>query len=483
MNSNPNHPNNLVIKKEFFIRQTDGEITQHYEVLKKIGEGASAKVYKVKEKSTGEIKAMKKVEKAKLPDIKYFETEIKILSLLDHPNIVRLFEVFEDEKNFYLIMELCYGGNLLSRMKNDRYKERAAANLMEQIVSAIAYCHEKGICHRDLKPHNVLFCDESPNSPVKVVDFGISKIFDPDLANLQNELKEGNIKIKKMDSQMGTMYFMSPEVIKGKYSEKCDIWSLGVLLYYLLCGYPPFMAINDNKLIQSIMEGKVTFPKEEWKNISDNAKDLIKKMLCPENQRISAKEIMNHKWFRTKLRKKFEKKITFDFDKLDTYKNFNVFKKLILMFLASRLKSEETGSFGEIFRKINECKTGMIDFEDFKSFIINNQDNEIMGGENDEEIRKKFLEIDVDGNNKIDFTEFLAANMDKSIYHDKEKLRIAFDAFDIDKNGIINKEDIINILKMDNLYDANKLVSDLIEPNDINKDGKIDFDEFCKLME
>ena len=153
------------------------------------------------------------------------------------------------------------------------------------------------------------------------------------------------------------------------------------------------------------------------------------------------------------------------------------------MFLASRLKSEETGCFGEIFRKINECKTGMIDFEDFKSFIINNQDNEIMGGENDEEIRKKFLEIDVDGNNKIDFTEFLAANMDKSIYHDKEKLRIAFDAFDIDKNGIINKEDIINILKMDNLYDANKLVSDLIEPNDINKDGKIDFDEFCKLME
>ena len=96
----------LVIKKEFFIRQTDGQITQYYEVLKKIGEGASAKVYKVKEKSTGEIRAMKQVEKSKLPDVKYFETEIKILSLLDHPNIVRLFEVFEDAKNFYLIMEL-----------------------------------------------------------------------------------------------------------------------------------------------------------------------------------------------------------------------------------------------------------------------------------------------------------------------------------------------------------------------------------------
>ena len=191
MEKNPNSDpeSKLVIKKEFFIRQTDGQITEYYEVLKKIGEGASAKVYKVKEKTSGEIKAMKQVEKCRLPDVKYFETEIKILSLLDHPNIVRLFEVFEDEKNFYLIMELCKGGNLVTRMKNNKYKEKSAANLMEQIVAAIAYCHEKGICHRDLKPQNVLFCDESPNSPVKVVDFGISKIFDPSSSNLENDIK------------------------------------------------------------------------------------------------------------------------------------------------------------------------------------------------------------------------------------------------------------------------------------------------------
>ena len=481
-NPNPDAEKKVIIKKEFFIRQTDGQITDYYEVLKKIGEGASAKVYKVKEKSSGEIKAMKQVEKVRLPDVKYFETEIKILSLLDHPNVVRLFEVFEDDKNFYLIMELCKGGNLVTRMKNNKYKEKAAANLMEQIVAAIAYCHEKGICHRDLKPQNVLFCDESPNSPVKVVDFGIGKIFDPSLTNLQNDIKT-EFKIKKMDSQIGTMYFMSPEIIKGSYNEKCDIWSLGVILYFLLCGYPPFVGANDMQLVQDILQGKFTFPKEDWKNISESAKDLISKMLSPEKKRISAKEIMNHKWFKSKLKKKLEKKITFDFDKLSTYKSFNILKKSILLFLASRLSSEETGPVGEIFRKINECKTGMIDFEDFKSFIINNQDNEIMGGEDDEEIRKKFLEIDVDRNNKIDFTEFLAANMDKNIYKDKDKLRIAFDLFDTDKNGIISKDDIINILKLEKLFDAKKLVSDLIEPNDINKDGKIDFDEFCKLME
>ena len=184
LNQDEKSKEKLVIKKEFFIRQTDGQITQYYEVLKKIGEGASAKVYKVKEKSSGEIRAMKQVEKSKLPDVRYFETEIKILSLLDHPNIVRLFD--------YLIMELCTGGNLISRMGKKRLKEKQAAVLMEQVVSAIAYCHEKGICHRDLKPQNVLFCNESPDSPVKVVDFGISKIFDPSLANLQKDLQEEN---------------------------------------------------------------------------------------------------------------------------------------------------------------------------------------------------------------------------------------------------------------------------------------------------
>ena len=124
----------------------------------------------------------------------------------------------------------------------------------------------------------------------------------------------------------------------------------------------------------------------------------------------------------------------------------------------------------------------MISFEDFKKYIINNQKQEIIGGENDEEIRKKFFGIDIDNNNKIDFTEFLAANMDKSIYLDKNKLRNAFDCFDLDKSGIITREDIIKILKIENLIDSKQLASDLIDPNDINKDGKIDFDEFYRLM-
>ena len=474
--------NKVVIRKEFFIREIEGKVTEYYEVLKKIGEGGFSKVYKVKEKETGEIRAMKEVNKSKIPDLKNFKTEIKILAMLDHPNILRLFEVIEDEKSFYLIMEFCTGGELLARMKNNHYKEKEAAKLMEQIVSAVAYCHEKGICHRDLKPQNILFLNENPDSPIKVVDFGISKIYDPSLSSLKEEFGESENKNKKMTNLVGTMHYLSPEVIKGSYTEKCDVWSLGVILYILLCGYPPFNGNNEIDIKKSISSLKLEFPKEQWKNISENAKNLISSMLCPEKKRISAKEVFNSKWLTSRLKKENQVNISFNLDKLDEFRHFNKFKQCILVFIASRLNQEEYGEIPTIFRKINECKSGMISFSDFKSFIINNQMQEIVGGENDEEIRKKFLGIDIDNNNKIDFTEFLAANMDKSVYLSETKLRNAFDSFDLDKNGIINREDIIKILKIDNLIDSKKVASDIIDPNDANKDGKIDFDEFCKLM-
>jgi len=116
--------NKIVIRKEFFIRETEGQITEYYEVLKKIGEGGFSKVYKVREKETGEIRGMKEVNKSKITNVNNFKTEIKILAMLDHPNILRLFEVIEDSKSFYLIMELCTGGELLSRMTNNHYKEK-----------------------------------------------------------------------------------------------------------------------------------------------------------------------------------------------------------------------------------------------------------------------------------------------------------------------------------------------------------------------
>ena len=341
--------NKIVIRKEFFIRETEGQITEYYEVLKKIGEGGFSKVYKVREKETGEIRGMKEVNKSKITNVNNFKTEIKILAMLDHPNILRLFEVIEDSKSFYLIMELCTGGELLSRMTNNHYKEKEAAKLMEQIVSAVVYCHEKGICHRDLKPQNILFCNESPDSPIKIVDFGISKIYDPSLSSLKEDFGDAEFKKKKMSTKAGTIHYLSPEVIKGSYTEKCDVWSLGVILYILLCGYPPFYGNNETEIIKSISSCKFEFPTSEWKNISESAKNLISSMLCPEKKRISAKDLLNSKWMKSRLKKENNNYISFNLDKLDEFRHFNKFKQCILIFIASRLNVDE---YGEIPKNV-----------------------------------------------------------------------------------------------------------------------------------
>ena len=191
----------LTISKRDFIRIIQDDITNHYEVIKKLGEGSYGKIYKAKNKITGDIRAMKQIEKSKITDLQTFKNEIEILSRMDHPNIIKLFEVFEDSKYFYLINELCTGGELLDRIVKRKtenpFTEREAAIIFKQLVSAISYCHDIGIVHRDLKPENILFINEEPNSPIKVIDFGFSKEFN----NRNSKNKQ-----KNMSSKVGTVY-------------------------------------------------------------------------------------------------------------------------------------------------------------------------------------------------------------------------------------------------------------------------------------
>lgn len=147
-------------------------------------------------------------------------------------------------------MEECLGGELFDRIidriqKKNLFTEREAATLFKQIMSAICYCHSQGICHRDLKPENLLFLNNEDNSPLKVIDFGLSKIH--------------NKGDSKMTTKVGTAYYVAPEVLKGDYDEKCDIWSTGVILFIILCGEPPFNGPNDNEIYRKIQKKSFCF--------------------------------------------------------------------------------------------------------------------------------------------------------------------------------------------------------------------------------
>jgi len=431
---------------------------------------------------------MKQVTKTKIQDMGKFQDEIKILSTVDHPNIVRLFEVIEDDKYYNLIQELCTGGELLTRAQKNQLKEKDIARIFYQIMSGVAYIHGIGIVHRDLKLENVLFSTEEPNSPIKIIDFGFSVFMGKN--NEMSKEKESESQdpkkggFKRLKSKVGTLYYISPEIIKGNYDEKCDIWACGVILYILLAGYPPFTGNTDKEVYNLITSLKYDFDKERWKNISKYAKELIKNMLTPAKNRYTAKQVLASKWFEVKLKENFEDNINniLDYRRINKYKNYNKLKKAILTFIASRLSSEESSQLRNVFFNMDEDKNGYISFEDFRKYIINEYDVDDLI-ENEEELKKGFYGVDIDHNNQIDYTEFLAANLDEKIFLKTEKLKEAFRIFDINDNGAIKRDDIIRVLKLDKLENKNEIADKIIEENDFDKDGKINFGDFVKIME
>jgi calcium-dependent protein kinase len=164
-------------------------------------------------------------------------------------------------------MEVCSGGELFERVvKAKHFSEHYAAQLMHQMLSAVHHLHQQGIVHRDLKPENFLLADESETSEVKLIDFGLSKRY----SGLENE---------DMSTIVGTPYYCAPEVLKGKYGKQCDVWSLGVILYVFLCGYPPFEGDNNTQIFKNVLHQTLNFDPREWRTISRPAKNLIAKML------------------------------------------------------------------------------------------------------------------------------------------------------------------------------------------------------------
>ena len=476
----------LKINKESFVTIIEGDITQFYEVQKKIGEGAYGKIYKVKNKQSGDIRAMKQITKTKITDMGKFQTEIKILSMLDHPNIVRLFEVIEDDKYYNLLEELCTGGELLTRAQNNQLKEKDIARIFNQIMSGVAYIHGMGIAHRDLKLENILFSSEKPSSPIKIIDFGFSVFLGKNNENSKDKETENEKKTvyKRLKSKVGTLYYISPEIIKGNYDEKCDIWACGVILYILLAGYPPFNGNTDKEVYNQITNIKLDFEKERWKNISKYAKELIKNMLTPAKNRFTAKQVLSSKWLEVKLKDDIDENITtaLDYRRINKYKTYNKFKKAILTFIASRLSSEESAQIRNIFYNIDEDKNGYISYEDFRKYLVNEYDiDDVI--ENEEELQKGFESVDIDHNNQIDYTEFIAANLDEKIFLKTEKLKEAFRIFDINDNGAIKRDDIIRVMKLENVSNKNEIADKIIEENDFDKDGKINFKDFVQIME
>lgn len=383
---------------------------------------------------------------------------------MDHPNIIKLYEVYEDNRYIYLIMEECSGGELFDRIierinKKELFTEKQAAVIFKNMMSALCYCHANQICHRDLKPENLLFLNSSEDSPLKVIDFGLSKMF----------TKED----KKMTTKVGTAYYVSPEVLEGDYDEKCDIWSAGVILYILLTGDPPFNGANDSEIYRKITKKQFTFPSPSWDKISEDVKDLIRNMLCDPKDRYSAEKVLQHTWVVNQAPHSVESVLSLNVESLKNYKNSNNLKRAVLTFIASRLKDEEIKDLKDIFMALDKNKDGTLTIEEVKEGVSQLKDKNV----NVEEV---FKSIDTDCSGVINYTEFLAATIDQKTYLKEERLYEAFKAFDKDGSGKISIHEIKSVMSGDE-KDFTSL-EEQMKLYDTNGDGEIDIQEFIQMM-
>ncbi|XVF63631.1 hypothetical protein PTKIN_Ptkin09bG0102100 [Pterospermum kingtungense] len=245
------------------------DIATIYDFGKELGRGTFGVTYLCTEKATERKYACKSFQRRKLTTKEQVEDvrrETLILQhLTGHPNIVEFKGAYEDRHNIDLVMELCSGGELFDRIiAKGSYSERHAASICRQIVNAVHYCHLMGVIHRNIKPENIVLVSNDDDSPIKVIDFGLS------LFTVEDTMYEGIV---------GTAYYIAPEMLKGKYGKEIDMWSVEVILYILLSGVPPFWGENDGKILEAVLEGNLDLESLPWPSISDGAKDLIRKML------------------------------------------------------------------------------------------------------------------------------------------------------------------------------------------------------------
>jgi calcium-dependent protein kinase len=443
------------------------KITQDYEFIKEIGSGAFSKVYKARHKLSKALRCVKKLSKKDLSDeekTKLVE-EVSVLRSLDHPNIVKVLEFYQNEKYFFIVTEYLEGGELFDRiMECQSFTETAAVDVMEQLLSAVLYLHRSNIIHRDLKPENIIFETKDPNSKIKVIDFGTSCAF------------EKGAKLKK---KLGTPYYIAPEVLKRNYDQSCDVWSSGVIMYILLCGYPPFNGPNDKVIFQRVLEGKFAFPEEDWSGISKQAKELIQRMLTYDPlKRIATGDSLQHEWFKKHDTGKPSANKNNVLNNLKNFRSDTKLQKAVILYIISFFDiKEEKDELLKTFKELDLDHDGQLTHDELMIGY-----SKLMG-EHDakKEVDRIFQTIDVNGTGAIDFTEFCLATVNHKKLLTQERLTQVFKMFDTDGSGTISRDEIKSFFSMSESGDDG-FAQELIEEVDKNGDGEISFSEFKEMM-
>jgi len=458
----------LKFDKSNFIRMKTKSLFDEYEIKEKLGEGAYGAVYKVQQKTTNFLRAVKAI-KRKHVDSASFSNEISVLRTIDYPNIIKLFDCYYDNNYYYMIEEYCSGGDLFDYIQQQvSFSEKKAAIIFNQLISTVNHLHKKKIVHRDLKPENIVFIKTKNKDDIfiKIIDFGTS-------VSIKNE--------DILTQELGTIYYIAPEVFKNNYNEKADVWSCGIILYTMLCGHPPFMGNNEEAIKNKILHSKLVFPKNDFKNISQNAIEFIKKLLeYNPDRRLSAEQAIENNWLKD-MNSSTKNEINLNDDiieNLSKFKSIVTLQKATLAFMANQISiNQEIKKLKDEFDKIDQNKDGEISKEE----LIECLETIYPKGEAVKKTNEIFAEIDFNNDNSINFSEFLTVNMKKEKLLNEDMLIKAFKLFDLDGNGYITIHELKETMPLQ--ITNNQKWIDLVKEVDKDGDCQISFVEFKEMME
>ncbi|KAA3458909.1 calcium-dependent protein kinase 8-like [Gossypium australe] len=399
---------------------TGRDISAQYDLGREMGRGEFGVTYLCTDPNSGEKFACKSISKKKLRtavDIEDVRREVQIMKHLPkHPNVVTLKHTFEDDDAVHIVMELCEGGELFDRIvARGHYTERAAAGVMKTIVEVVQMCHKHGVMHRDLKPENFLFANKKEASPLKAIDFGLSVFFKPE---------------------------------------------------------------TEQGVAEAIIRSVIDFKRDPWPKVSDNAKDLVRKMLNPDpKKRLTAQEVLEHPWLQHAKKAPNVPLGETVKARLKQFSVMNKLKKRALRVIAEHLSLEEVADIKETFDMMDTKQRGKITLEELKAGL------QKLG----QQIPYADLQILVgaaggDGDGTLNYGEFVAVSVHLRKMANDEHLHKAFAFLDLNKSGYLEKEDLRDALNDEVDPCSEEVINAIMHDVDTNKDGRISYEEFAAMM-
>lgn len=484
----------------------------HYEIhgTNKLGKGSYGSVYLATHRITGDESAVKvmNVDKVTSYYLRKLHTEISILKEIDHPNIIKLKDVYFGKRSVYLVTDLCRGGELLELLNSGKsqgfvFREDRASKLMRDMISAVHYLHSKGIVHRDLKLENFLFETKSASSPLVLIDFGLSKHVE---------------KSERLSQRVGSCYYIAPEVLSGGYDYRCDIWSLGVLCYMLLSGSPPFFGKTVEDVYEATLKQEPVFPDKKFRHISAKCMDFMRRLLVKDpSLRMSTEAALAHPFISNNSLPQYSGAssisgigsllsnvttlnplevamgisaygIVEPFDKnqadeiiasLSTFILAHPLCKLVYQLIANSFSRDDVLKFRNEFLFIDKTNYGVILLKDFQNAFVQGTLVETEAVSMSNIFNIIAIERSHGHCDGLNYTEYVAAAMLGRVNIDYNRILVVFHKLDYNDEGFINSAKLRKVLGED--MNENVLTS-MMRIDNSDTDGNVSLDQFISLI-